>query len=80
MSLLTIDSIKKEALAVLEDELSRSYKRKYLAVQTRHKIWLVVARSMYNGDEPKLIKGDERIKVCASKQEAEGFAKLLKEN
>lgn len=79
MSLLTIAGITKEALSVLENELGNAYKMKYLAVQTRHKVWLVVARSVYNNDEPRLIQFDERIKVCASQAEAEGYAKLLKE-
>ena len=77
---ITVQQITKEALAILEDELVKTYKKKYVAVQTRHGVWLVVARSMYSGDEPRLIKFDERIKVCANKEEAEGFAKLLKEN
>jgi len=77
--LLTIAQIQNDALRMLDDAFKDSYKTKYLAVQTRHKIWLVVARSVYSGDEPRLIKGDERIKVCESQKEAEGFAKLLKE-
>lgn len=77
---LTTSAITKEALKILNDELDKSHKKKYVAVQTRHGVWLVVARSMYSGDEPRLIEFDERIKVCANKQEAEGFAKLLKEN
>lgn len=76
---LTTSAITKEALKILNDELSKTYKKKYVAVQTRAGVWLVVARSMYSGDEPRLIEFDERIKVCANKQEAEGFAKLLKE-
>lgn len=77
---ITMQQITREALQILNDELDKSHKKKYLAVQTRHGVWLVIARSVYSGDEPRLIKFDERIKVCANKQEAEGFAKLLKEN
>jgi len=76
---ITVQQVTKEALKILNDELEESHKKKYVAVQTRHKVWLVVARSVYSGNEPRLIKFDERIKVCANKQEAEGFAKLLKE-
>jgi hypothetical protein len=70
--------IQNDALRMLDDAFKDVYKTKYLAVQTRHKIWLVVARSILSGDEPRLIKGDERIKVCESQKEAEGFAKLLR--
>ena len=76
---LTLQQMQNEGMIVLDEVFNDAYKPKYLAVQTRHKIWLVVARSVYSGDEPRLIKGDERIKVCQSQKEAEGFAKLLKE-
>ena len=77
---ITIQQIQSEAMQVLDEAFKDAYKKSnYLAVQTRHKVWLVVARSVYSGDEPRLIKGDERIKVCQSQKEAEGFAKLLKE-
>jgi hypothetical protein len=76
---ITIQQIQSEAWGVLDEAFKNAYKPKYLAVQTRHKVWLVVARSVYSGDEPRLIKGDERIRVCQSQKEAEGFAKLLKE-
>ena len=79
MNALTIQQMLAEANKVLKDAVDNHNKKKYVAVQTRHKIWLVVARSVYSGDEPRLIKFDERIKVCASQQEAEGFAKLMKE-
>ncbi len=74
---ITMQQITKEALKILNDELD-NYKKKYLAVQTRAGVWLVVARSTYSGDEPRLIPFDERIKVCESKQEAEAFVKLLR--
>jgi hypothetical protein len=75
---ITMQQITREALKILNDELDKSHKKKYLAVQTRHGVWLIVARSVYSGDEPRLIKFDERIKVCESQQEAEGFEKLLR--
>ena len=75
---ITMQQITKEALKILNDELDKSHKKKYLAVQTRHGVWLVVARSVYSGNEPRLIKFDERIKVCESQQEAEAFVKLLR--
>ena len=75
---ITMQQITKEALKILNDELDKSHKKKYLAVQTRHGVWLIVARSVYSGDEPRLIKFDERIKVCESQQEAEAFVKLLR--
>jgi len=75
---ITMQQITKEALKILNDELDKFYEKKYLAVQTRHGVWLVVARSVYSGNEPRLIKFDERIKVCESQQEAEAFVKLLR--
>lgn len=75
---ITVQQVTKEALKILNDELEKSHGKKYLAVQTRAGVWLVVARSIYSGDEPRLIKFDERIKVCANKQEAEAFVKLLR--
>ncbi len=78
MKPITMQQITKEALKILNDELDKSHEKKYLAVQTRHGVWLVVARSVYSGNEPRLIKFDERIKVCESQQEAEAFVKLLR--
>ena len=75
---ITMQQITREALKILNDELDKSHKKKYLAVQTRHGVWLVVSRSVYSGNEPRLIKFDERIKVCESQQEAEAFVKLLR--
>ena len=75
---ITMQQITKEALKILNDELDKSHKKKYLAVQTRGGTWLVVERYASRGDNPKLMYDDVRLKACANKEEAEGFEKLLR--
>lgn len=80
MSTIDIKEMMKHATSALKEAVDNAYKTKFVAVKTRHGEWLVVERSVYSGDEPRLTKSDERIKVCANEQEARAFIKLLKEN
>lgn len=76
-----------QLIADIQQQLDRAFtqayensKPKYLAVQTRSGTWLVVERSVYSGDEPKLSNFDKQLRACKDQKEAEAFVKLLKED
>ena len=77
---ITIKQIIADIKQHMDKAYEEAYKDKYLAVQTRDGTWLVVKRTAYSGDEPKLRDFDVRVKVCKDQQEAEAFVKLLKED
>ena len=82
-NLLTIHQIIADIRRQMDNAFTQVYensKPKYLAVQTRRGTWLVIERSAYGGDEPKLCDYDKQLRACKDQKEAEAFVKLLKEN
>jgi hypothetical protein len=80
MGAITIQQMVADAKQTMDEAFDEAYKDKYIAVQTRKGVWLVVKRTAYSGDEPKLRHFDVRVRACKDQQEAEAFVKLLKEN